>query len=108
MSASQYMVALTVAQETRLARADAKRRIRMGELSIAAALELPELQTMSLTALLETQTRWGHVRAERMCRDLLISPWRHLTDLTDRQRRLIVDAALASRETHQFTPNIAA
>jgi hypothetical protein len=86
------MAALRRAQGVRLARAEVKRAIFEGRMSIAGALDEACLASMTVEALLCSQRRWGFARALKALRVLEINPARCVGDLTDRQRRMVAQA----------------
>ena len=63
----QYMRALERANQVRLARAELKRRIALGEVDVAEViLECPwEADSMAVADLLVSQRRWGQTRCRR-------------------------------------------
>src|ERR1700691_3935723 len=63
----QYMRALERANQVRLARAELKRRVAMGEIEVAAViLECPwEAESMAVADLLMSQRRWGQTRCRK-------------------------------------------
>lgn len=97
------MRALARANEIRLARSEAKRGIRGGELSIAEAMRLECCQSMTVYDLLQAQRGWGSSglkksegrRATKVLSRLEISPYRRVEQLSDRQRGLLVEASVA-------------
>jgi hypothetical protein len=88
----QSMVALEYANEVRLRRREVKRQIAAGTLSIAVALVEPACEKMSVYDLLCAQYQWGRDRTVRTLSGLMIGEQRHVGELTDRQRGLIVRA----------------
>lgn len=90
----QSMRALAKANRVRLARADVKRRVAAGEVSVADVLaEQPfGVDRMAVAELLIAQPRWGVTRTRRLLRRAAISETRTIEALTDRQRRLIAEA----------------
>jgi hypothetical protein len=96
------MTALAHANEIRLARAQAKRDIKAGELSIPEALEMDCVQSMTLFALLQAQMSWGSagtyrsegIKAKRLLSVLGISQSRIVRDLTERQREALRESTL--------------
>jgi hypothetical protein len=86
------MAALERANEIRLVRAEVKRAIREGRVSIVAALDERCLASMTVEALLCSQRRWGSARALKTLRALEINPARCVGDLTARQRRMVAQA----------------
>jgi hypothetical protein len=87
----QRMRALERANAVRLARAELKRRIAHGHVSAAEViLQLPaEACTWPVSELLMSQRRWGSNRTRKLLAGLQISEMRHLSKLTERQRRLL-------------------
>lgn len=84
----QHLNALAKANEVRLARAETKRRIKRGEVSVAALVlePPPELMTISVSELLCAQRRWGGQRAFATLNRVPIPSNKHLGTLTNRQR----------------------
>ena len=87
----QHMRALQRANEVRLARAELKRRVGDGELSVAdVVLESPwEAANMAIADLLLSQRRWGHTRCRRFLAQLSLSETKAIGSLTDRQRHAV-------------------
>jgi hypothetical protein len=85
---SQHMDALARANEIRLARADLKRQVHDGEVTVGQILQDPplEVQTMAISDLLQAQFRWGEYRARKLCTALVISERRPIGRLTARER----------------------
>lgn len=94
--APQHLRALARANEVRLARAELKRRVADGEVSVAdVILECPwEAESMPIADLLTAQRRWGTTRCRKFLRSLHISENRTIGSMTERQRRTL--AALLS------------
>lgn len=90
----QHMQALAQANRVRLARAELKRQIADGELSVAeVVLQCPwEAESMSITDLLMSQHRWGRTRCRRLLGSVPMFETKTVGSMTDRQRR-----ALAAR-----------
>jgi hypothetical protein len=101
--APQHLQALHRANEVRLARAELKRRVAMGEISAAAViLEAPwEARNMSVSDLLMSQRRWGHQRCRRLLGQVPVSENKTVGTLTERQRRALADL-LAGRDCERF------
>lgn len=95
---SQHMEALARANTMRLARAETKCKLRSGEVSAADLIdpdgEIPiEIGSMTVCELLCAQRQWGLTRARRaVLRPVGISETYRVDALTDRQRRLLVEA----------------
>ncbi len=87
----QRLQALERANEVRLARAELKRRIAVGDLSAAKViLDSPwEASSWSVGELLVSQRRWGTIRARKLLASMQISEMRTLGALTVRQRQLL-------------------
>ena len=92
----QYMRALERANEVRLARAELKRRVALGETDVATViLECPwEAQSMAVADLLMSQRRWGVTRCRKLLQLIPMSENKTVGSMTDRQRRAL--AALLS------------
>lgn len=91
---SQHMAALQRANEIRLARAELKRRIGAGEITVAQVVLGPpdEAATMTVCDLLRAQKRWGRTRARKFLVCIPISETKTVGSLTGRQRRAIAEA----------------
>jgi hypothetical protein len=85
------MRALERANKVRLARADLKRRIATGELSVAEViLDCPwETESMAVADLLMSQRRWGHTRCRKFLAHIPMSERKTIGSMTDRQRRTL-------------------
>jgi hypothetical protein len=85
----QYMRALERANQVRLARAELKRRVAMGEVDVAEViLECPwETESMAVADLLMSQRRWGQTRCRKFLSQLPMSEKKTLGSMTERQRR---------------------
>ena len=92
--APQHMQALQRANEVRLARAELKRQVTDGELSVAdIVLGCPwEAESMAIADLLMSQHRWGRTRCRRFLSSIPMSETKTVGSMTERQRR-----ALAAR-----------
>jgi len=89
--APQHLRALHRANEVRLARAELKRRVAVGEITAGdVILEAPwEARSMSVSDLLMSQRRWGHQRCRRVLGQVPVSETKTIGSLTDRQRRAL-------------------
>lgn len=89
----QYMQALQRANEVRLARAELKRKVASGELTVAeVVIDLPwEVETMTIGDLLTAQRRWGHTRCRRFLQGVPMSEAKPVGSMTERQRCAIAD-----------------
>jgi hypothetical protein len=85
----QHMQALARANRIRLARADLKRQIAEGEMSVADVVLAcpPEAASMSIADLLTSQHRWGETRCRRLLLSMGMSETKTVVSMTDRQRR---------------------
>jgi hypothetical protein len=90
--APQHMRALARANEVRLARAELKRQVAEGELSVAdVVLECPwEAESMAISDLLMSQHRWGHTRCRRFLGSVSMNETKTIGSMTVRQRRELV------------------
>ena len=93
-AAPQHMRALAQANRVRLARAELKRQVTEGEVSVQdIVLACPwEAESMAIADLLMSQHRWGRTRCRRFLASIPMSETKTLGSMTDRQRR-----ALAAR-----------
>ena len=87
--APQHMQALAQANKVRLARAELKRQVGDGELSVAdVVLECPwEAESMAIADLLMSQHRWGRTRCRRFLGSVSMNETKTIGSMTDRQRR---------------------
>lgn len=102
--APQHMRALARANEVRLARADLKRRIAQGRLTVAdVVLDRPwEAESMSVADLLMSQRRWGITRCRKLLQTLPMSENKTIGSMTERQRHAL--AALLAPASARATP----
>jgi hypothetical protein len=91
---AQHMQALARANRVRLARAELKRQVADGELSVAdVVLTCPwEADSMAIADLLMSQHRWGRTRCRRFLGAVPMSETKTIGSMTERQRN-----ALAAR-----------
>ena len=89
--APQHMRALARANRVRLARADLKRQVAEGEISVAeVVLTCPwEAESMSISDLLLSQHRWGRTRCRRFLASIPMSETKTIGSMTDRQRHAL-------------------
>lgn len=89
--APQHMRALARANEVRLARADLKRRIGHGDVSVAEiVLASPwEAESMTISDLLMSQRRWGATRCRKLLQGIPMSENKTVGSMTERQRRAL-------------------
>jgi hypothetical protein len=87
----QHMRALERANKVRLARAELKRGVAMGRLSVAEViLECPwEAHSMAVADLLMGQRRWGQTRCRKFLDQIPMSEKKTIGSMTDRQRRTL-------------------
>jgi hypothetical protein len=87
----QRLQALERANEIRLARAELKRRIAEGEVSVADVLLEPpcEAGSWAIGDLLMSQRRWGSSRCRKFLFRHHITETKPVSTLTERQRRLL-------------------
>ena len=87
----QYMRALERANKVRLARAELKRRVAIGELHVAEViLECPwEAQSMAVADLLMSQRRWGQMRCRKFLAQIPMSEKKTIGSMTERQRHTL-------------------
>ena len=87
--APQHMQALAQANKVRLARAELKRQVGDGELSVAdVVLECPwEAESMAIADLLMSQHRWGRTRCRRFLASVAMNETKTIGSMTERQRR---------------------
>jgi hypothetical protein len=95
----QYMRALERANQVRLARAELKRRVAVGEVDVAGViLDCPwEAQSMAVADLLMSQRRWGQTRCRKFLSQIPMSEKKTIGSMTERQRRTLA-ALLAPAE----------
>ena len=96
----QYMRALERANQVRLARAELKRRVAMGDMSVAEViLECPwEAQSMAVADLLMSQRRWGQTRCRKFLSQIPMSEKKTIGSMTDRQRQTLASMLRSSSE----------
>ena len=90
---SQRLEALKVANEVRFAAADVKREIRDGRLRLADALWDERADPIVLRDLLLVQVGKGPRRVDTFLNQVEVNGHRRVRDLTERQRRVVADAA---------------
>ncbi|MCU0312594.1 MAG: hypothetical protein MUC84_00850 [Solirubrobacteraceae bacterium] len=107
--APQHLRALERANAVRLARAELKRRVAAGELTVAqVVLECPwEADSMTIADLLCSQRRWGSTRCRRFLQAIPLTESKTIGSMTDRQRRAVADLMAACapvRPEREATP----
>jgi hypothetical protein len=87
----QHMRALERANKVRLARAELKRRVAIGEIEAAEViLECPwETDSMAVADLLMSQRRWGQTRCRKFLAQIPMSEKKTVGSMTERQRRTL-------------------
>jgi len=87
----QHMRALERANQVRLARAELKRKVAVGEIDVAEViLECPwEAHSMAVADLLMSQRRWGQTRCRKFLAQIPMSEKKSIGSMTDRQRRTL-------------------
>ncbi|HEX8204502.1 MAG TPA: hypothetical protein VF587_00435 [Solirubrobacteraceae bacterium] len=87
----QHLQALSRANQVRLARAQLKRRVACGAITVAdVILESPwEAESMTVADLLMSQRRWGITRCRKVLAQIPVSETKTVGSLTDRQRRAL-------------------
>jgi hypothetical protein len=93
------MRALERANQVRLARADLKRRVALGEIDVGEViLGCPwQAESMAVADLLMSQRRWGQTRCRKFLSQIPMSEKKTIGSMTDRQRRTLA-ALLTSAE----------
>lgn len=88
----QHMQALAQANRVRLARAELKRQIAVGELTVAdVVVDCPaEAESMTIADLLTSQHRWGETRCRRLLLSMAMSETKTVGSMTERQQRELV------------------
>ncbi len=99
VAAPQHLRALEHANRVRLARADLKRRVGSGQVTVAEVVAGPpaEVAGMSISELLMSQRRWGRARSRRLLLSLGVPENKRIGTFTERQREAI-SSGLAARE----------
>jgi hypothetical protein len=99
----QHLQALQRANAVRLARADLKRRVAVGDVSAAEViLRSPwEAESMTVSDLLTSQKRWGSTRCRKFLQCVQIPENKTIGSMTERQRlalaRLLSDGEASCR-----------
>ena len=103
--APQHMQALAQANKVRLARAELKRQVADGELTVAeVVLDCPwQSESMAIADLLMSQHRWGRTRCRRFLGSIPMSETKTIGSMTDRQRRELA-ARLGGETTADVDP----
>ena len=95
----QHMRALERANKVRLARAELKRGVAVGEIDVAEViLECRwEAQSMAVGDLLMSQRRWGQTRCRKFLAQIPMSEKKTIGSLTDRQRRTLAAMLISAQ-----------
>lgn len=93
-AAPQHLVALQRANKVRLARAELKRRIGAGEITVGEVVLSATWEAASMTVadLLMSQKRWGRTRCRKFLSAIPLSETKTVGSLTERQRRAVAQA----------------
>ena len=91
VAAPQHLRALELANHVRLERAELKRKICLGRVSVADVVSSPprEIESMSISELLMSQRRWGRARCRRLLLSLGLSENKRIGTFTERQRHAL-------------------
>jgi hypothetical protein len=102
----QYMRALERANQVRLARAELKREIATGEVSVAKViLDCPwEADSMAVADLLMSQRRWGQSRCRKFLAQIPMSEKKTVGSMTERQRLTLAAMLSSGRVAPQRDP----
>ncbi|HTB50214.1 MAG TPA: hypothetical protein VK701_04490 [Solirubrobacteraceae bacterium] len=102
----QHMRALERANKVRLARAELKRRVAGGEISVAEViLECPwEADSMAVSDLLMSQRRWGQTRCRKFLTQIPMSEQKTVGSMTERQRRTLATMLTPSGSVTMGSP----
>jgi len=103
----QYMRALERANKVRLARAELKRMVALGEIDVAEViLDCPwEAHSMAVADLLMSQRRWGQTRCRKFLTQIAMSEKKTLGSMTERQRHTLA-AMLATVPNNSICSNV--
>jgi hypothetical protein len=95
----QHMRALERANQVRLARAELKRGVAVGEIDVAEViLECRwEAQSMAVGDLLMSQRRWGQTLCRKFLAQIPMSEKKTIGSLTDRQRRTLAAMLMSAQ-----------
>ena len=104
----QQLLALRQANRVRVARAELKRRIGRGELSVAQVIvECPwEAASMEIGDLLRSQRRWGAARCRRLLVSVGLPENKQVGTLTERQRKLLAAVLERSPASAEASPDL--
>lgn len=90
----QHMQALAQANHKRIRRAEVKRDVGAGRVSVLDLLEdyPPELDNMPVAEILRSINRWGTIKARGFLKTHHISESRTFSQLSERQRQMLREA----------------
>jgi hypothetical protein len=99
------MRALAQANRVRLARAELKRQVADGELTVSdVVLNCPwEAESMAISDLLMSQHRWGRTRCRRFLSSIPMSETKTIGSMTERQRNALA-AMLGGESAENVIP----
>lgn len=94
LTPEQRAAALEKAKEARAARADIKARLKMGSLTLAAALDSDDSNVgkLKVVSLLESLPGVGKVKARKVMDDVGIADNRRIQGLGTQQRQSLLDS----------------
>jgi len=97
-SPAQHMRALQRANAVRVARAQLKRDIERGALSVGEVILNPpwEAASMTIAELLSSQRQWGSTRSRKFLTGIEIPEIKTIASLTERQRSLLAVSSTRS------------
>lgn len=104
----QNMRALEHANRIRLARAELKRRIAKGDVSVAEILLAPadEVAGMEIAELLTSQKRWGATRCTKFMESIGLHETKTVRSLTERQRSAMAEILRSGRPAPDLTASV--
>lgn len=98
----KQLAGITRSVEMREGRAELKRQLRARSVTVVQALNEPCAQSMRVYDLMRARfargSKYGHTQTERLLADASrslgapLSPYRSVTDLTDRQKQALLQA----------------
>jgi hypothetical protein len=99
----QHLRALEHANRVRLARAALKRSVQAGNMRAEQIVRTCpwEAETMSVSELLRSQSRWGRTRTRKFLMPLALNENRQLGRLTQRQREALASALEAKQSVRR-------
>jgi hypothetical protein len=102
------MRALERANKVRLARAELKRRVALGEIGVATVILdcLWEAHSMAVADLLMSQRRWGQTRCRKFLAQISMSEKKTVGSMTDRQRRTLAAMLTAVPQSRDQGPEL--